>query len=385
MTYIYFIANIFVLFLSLYSANRRKSTEKTCMILSCVTWALLFGLRAYTVGNDTPNYAAYYENRNTPYIGYGTVEHPGDSIEWGFIAITRLLYTFSDSASFFFSVVAVTLFFGIYQIYSKESKSNMTWCFLLLTITGLSFIGLISMMRQTMSISIFLLSLYFFYSFHNQRETDWKCWKKNMNLVFFISCAIFSILIHRTSIILLGGLLLLLLWKNNRKISYIAIISSFIISLFYGNIINYTMEFVLNFIGSVSEDKIALLGNRYEETMHDTGGASLIRRFSYLIPVLVTIKYTEEKDINSFCFKCMLVAFIGLFCFSVSYMMNRLVTVYLVLGMCKFVPPPAMKKGSKLYSFYMSVTLYYLWRIFVGYGNWPVTDSTLPYYFFWQQ
>lgn len=385
MTHIYFIANIFILFLFLYSFNRGKSTEKACIILSCVTWALLFGLRAYTVGNDTPNYAAYYENRNTPYIGYGTVDHPGDSIEWGFVAITRLLHTFSHSASFFFLVVAITLFFGIYKIYQKEAKSNATWCFLLLTITGLTFIGLISMMRQTMSISALLLSIYFFYSFQSEREKNWKCWTKNMNLIFSISCAIISILIHRTSIMLFGGLLLLLLWKNNRKISFIAIISSFVISIFYGNIISNTMDIVLNFIGSISDDKIALLGNRYEDTMHDTAGSSLIRRFSYLIPVLVTIKYTEDKDLNSFCFKCMLVAFIGLFCFSVSYMMNRLVTVYLVLGMCKFVPPLAMKKGSKLHFFYISVTLYYLWRIFVAYENWPVTDSILPYYFFWQQ
>ena len=335
------------------------------------------------VGNDSPNYAAYFENRNTPGVGYGTINYPGDSIEWGFIFITRLLHFISDSATFFFLAEAVTLFLCIYHIYRIGSKSNPVWCLLLLNIVGVAFFSLMPMMRQTLSICVLFLALFIFYRYYENKDIISR--KQHFQvLVLVASLAILSVFVHRSSMMIFGGLLVIVLWKNTRKLSYVIMLVSFIIAFSFGNIIGNVMDFALISISGVADEKIALLGERYESTMEDSVGMSVIRAISYLVPVLVTIKYSEENEIKSFFFKCMIVAFSCQILFSNSYMMNRLSIVFLVLGMCKFVPEAAMRKRSNLFVFYMVVTLYYLWRAFVAYGKWSDTDSTLPYYFFWE-
>lgn len=383
MTYIYFFIEIIIFFLFLYSKGRGLKVTNKCLAISCILWTLIFGLRGYMVGNDSPNYAAYFENRNTPGVGYGNINYPGDSIEWGFVAITRLLHFFSDSATFFFLAEAMVLFFCIYHIYKIGCNSNSVWCLLLLNIVGVTFFSLMPMMRQTLSICVLFLSLFIFYRYYNNKYTISNKHRFQI-LVISASLAILSVFVHRSSMMIFGGLFVIMLWKNTRKISYVIILASFIIALFFGNLIGDVMDFALISISGVADEKIALLGERYENTMADSEGMSVIRAISYLVPVLVTIKYSEEDEINTFFFKCMIVAFTCQLLFSNSFMMNRLSIVFLVLGMCKFIPKAAMRKGSNLYVFYIIVTLFYLWRAFVGYGKWPNTDSTLPYYFFWE-
>lgn len=383
MTYIFFYIEIIIFFLFMYSKDRGIKVTNKCLAISCILWTLIFGLRGYMVGNDSPNYAAYFENRNTPGVGYGTIDYPGDSIEWGFIAITRLLHFISDSATFFFLAEAVVLFFCIYHIYRIGSKSNSVWCLLLLNIAGVTFFSLMSMMRQTLSICVLFLALFIFYRYYENKDIISRK-KRFQVMVLSASLAVLSVFVHRSSMMIFGGLFVIMLWKNTRKFSYIIMVASFVFAFFFGSLIGDLMDFALISISGFADEKIALLGDRYADTMADHEGMSLIRAMSYLIPMMVTIRYSEDDEINSFFFKCMIVAFSCQLLFSQSYMMNRLSIVFLVLGMCKFVPQAAMKKGSNLYVFYIIVTLYYLWRAFVGYGKWPDTDSTLPYYFFWE-
>lgn len=384
MTYIFFVVEIILLLLFLYSKDKDRICERKCMIVACILWTLIFGLRAYCVGNDTPGYAAFFENRGTPYLGYGTVDCPGSTMEWGFVLVSRILHYISNSATFLFTSIAFCLFGCIYYIYVKGSSSNMVWCFLLLNIVGVTFINLIPMVRQTMSISLLFLSLLFFYRFYDVQMKILHYFK-NIYFWIFIVLLILSIFTHRTSIIIFGILLMLSVLKITRNLSYIIIIGAFVVSTFWGTIISETMDIILGNISGLKDENISLLGTRYEDTISDTHGISLIRKLSFMIPMVVTIRYTEEKELSSFFFKNLIVAFACIFLFSTSYMMNRLSVVFLVLGMCKFVPASAMTKGSKLFYFYILVTIYYLWRAFVAYGKWPITDSTLPYYFFWQQ
>lgn len=384
MTYIYFIVEIIIFLLFFYSKDKGKQHEEYGMIMACCLWAMVFGLRAYCVGNDTPNYAAFFENRGTPYLGYGTVDRPGSTMEWGFVLVSRILHYISNSATFLFTSIAFSLFGCVYYIYAKECRANMVWSFLLLNIIGVTFLSLIPMVRQTMSICLLLLSLFFFYRFYDDKIKYFNFFS-NINFWIFAGLFFLAIFTHRSSIMMFGILLLSSILKNTRTISYIIIIVAFLVSTFWGSIISETMETVLSNVSGFEDDNVSILGSRYEDTINDTHGISLIRKLSFMIPIFVTIRYTDEKEINTFFFKNLITAFTVLFLFSTSYMMNRLSVVFLVLGMCKFVPASAMTKGSKLFYFYILVTIYYLWRAFVAYGKWPITDSTLPYYFFWQQ
>lgn len=387
MTYIFFIVEIILLLLFIYSRDKDKRVENVCMIIACILWTLIYGLRANCVGNDTLNYAFFYENRNIPGVGYGTVDIPGDQMEIGFIIISRILHCISDSTTFFFTVIAVCFFSCIYFLYRYGCHSNMIWCFLLLNITGNTFICTMSMLRQTMSICVLFIALVFFFNLYsrNQGKLNFKKNYKNINFLLFVGLSFFSILVHRTSLMIFAVIFILSFIKNSKTISTIAIVVAFICAFFYAEVPGLIMDMALGSIDEFSDEKISLLGNRYEHTMSQTEGMSVIRALSYCVPILVTIKYSEEKDVKSIFFKCMITAFVCQLMFSTSYMMNRLSVVFIVLGMCKFVPASAMTKGSKLFYFYILVTIYYLWRAFVAYGKWPITDSTLPYYFFWQQ
>lgn len=386
MTYTYFVVEIIIFLLFLYSRDKSERIENAGMIVACILWTLIFGLRAYCVGNDTPGYAAFFENRNIPGVGYGTVDFPGDTIESGFIIVSRILHFFSSSATFFFTAIAVTFFSGIYLVYRYGCRSNMIWCFLLSNIIGNTFICAISMMRQTMSISVLLISLFFFFRFYSKNQYELKLKKiySNIDFILFVFLGAFSMLIHRTSFMIFGALLILALIKNNKTISSIIILVSFFSSFFISDVAGSVMDIALEGIRGLSDENISLLGDRYESTMGQSEGMSIIRALSYCVPLLVTIRYTDEKDVNSFFFKCLIAAFVCQLLFSTSYMMNRLSIVFFILGMSKFIPEAAMKKRGDLYWLYIYVTIYYMWRTFVGYGKWPATDTMLPYYFVWQ-
>ena len=65
-------------------------------------------------------------------------------------------------------------------------------------------------------------------------------------------------------------------------------------------------------------------------------------------------------------------------------MVTRLNLLFLILGFTVVVPEK-VEKNDKLRMFYILATLYYLWRAYAGFENWPFwQDSSLPYYFFWE-
>ena len=81
--------------------KKRRVIENRNLLISCLLWALVAGLRAYSIGNDTLGYTAFFEGTNIKGVGYGTVQFPGDTIEWGFVTLSRF-YTISRKMVRFF-------------------------------------------------------------------------------------------------------------------------------------------------------------------------------------------------------------------------------------------------------------------------------------------
>ena len=110
---VYFVViMLMVLFVILtYNSTMNKQNKYLALFLSI--WCLLFGLRHKSVGNDSTGYAAFFEGHGDTWI-YGTINSPGDNIEWGFVEISRLLNLISSSYTFYFLVISILFIIPIY-------------------------------------------------------------------------------------------------------------------------------------------------------------------------------------------------------------------------------------------------------------------------------
>lgn len=149
---------LFTFFLILFSYKKSIGKQNKCLLAICVLWSLVWGLRGYGVGNDTPEYAKYFNGTGIPFWGYGTVDCPGDTIEPGFIIIGKFLSLFSDSPTFFFLSVAILQFSAIYYLYKDRCAS--LWGLLFFFIVGLGYEAAIIATRQSLSLSLVLWSVY---------------------------------------------------------------------------------------------------------------------------------------------------------------------------------------------------------------------------------
>ena len=168
----------------------------------------------------------------------------------------------------------------------------------------------------------------------------------------------------------------------SKRIGYSVVTGSFLVSIFFQSQIGVFFDNVLFFIGGFNNDIVSLLGDRYADTFGETS-SSFIRNLSWTIPCLLTLSFTDKEKIKSFYVKCYIFSVSAFLMFNASYMITRLNLVFLILGFTASLPD-AISKNIKLRIFYILVTLYYLWRAYIGFEKWPITDSSLPYYFIWE-
>ena len=112
---IYFVPEVLLFLLSLYSMRLNFSEFKRCLIVICLVWICIFGLRSGLVGNDTNNYVSFFLNKNAG-MGYGDLNGRSE-VEPGLIFITRIIKFVSDSFTIWFLIIAAWLWLAIYNFY----------------------------------------------------------------------------------------------------------------------------------------------------------------------------------------------------------------------------------------------------------------------------
>lgn len=375
---IYFVLELLAFILVIFDLKKRGGNNKKILLAYCILWGIVAGLRRYDVGNDTPGYVAFFEGTNIKGIGYGTVQYPGETIEYGFVLLSKLLNFISTNGTFFLLVEGLFIYYAIYLTY-KNQKYGL-WSFLIFMLIGNNFVVLHAMIRQVFSIAFLLIGIYYFQK-NGMKYNSYKDLKKT-NVICGILCCIFAATIHRTSIILFPLLLILYFMPMSKRIGYSIVTGSFLISIFFQSQIGAFFDNVLFFIGGFNNDIVSLLGDRYADTFGETS-SSLIRNLSWAIPCLVTLSFTDKEKIKSFYVKCYIFSVSAFLMFNASYMITRLNIMFLILGFTASLPD-AINKNIKLRTFYILVTLYYLWRAYIGFEKWTITDSSLPYYFIWE-
>lgn len=379
---IYFIVEIIMFMFVLNEIGNKKPVANKALFTCCILWALLAGLRAYSVGNDTPGYTAFYEGTNMKGVGYGTVTFPGETIEWGFIALSRVLHWVSESGTFFLLANGLLVYLSIFLIY-KEKKYGL-WGLLIFMAIGNNFIALNTAIRQSFSIGILLVGIFFISKLSRKdKSISWFQYIKQPYGLIGILCCVFAGTVHRTSIMLFPLLAFVWLVPMTKKIGYTCVGLAFVVSMFFSSYIGSFFDAMLTLIGGISNDNVALLGDRYADTFGETS-SSLIRNLAWFIPCMVCIGCSSKERIKSFYMKCYIFSVSAYLLFSASFMVTRLNLLFLILGFTVAIPEK-VEKNDKLRMFYILATLYYLWRAYAGFEKWPIwQDSSLPYYFFWE-
>lgn len=361
-----------------------KASSKQCnifLLLCCSLWSLIFGLRGYNVGNDTPHYAGFFDGTNPAYGGYGTYKAPGETIEWGYIMINRFLSIFSSSATFLFLIHAFFLFSLIYILY-KDKKSSIMSLIWLFSFGSMLTVMMVAM-RQSFSVCFVLLS-YILLAKLQEKNLSKKEMLKDKYFWFAFISFVFSVTVHRTSIFFFPVLLVLYFVRLNKKIIYALIFMALIVAALYKDLLSNFFDMGMFLIGGVEDDKISLLADRYREDMENTG-ASFFSLIALISPVIVTTYLSKKNDINTLPYKSLIFGLVIFVLFSSSPVVSRIVLVFLILGYSVSVPK-AVSKNRLLFLFYFMVSSYYLWRSIAHfYDDLASKNNTYIFYnFFWE-
>jgi len=377
--YVYVFAELLLIVMALISQRATNKQRNAFLFIGCFIWALIFGLRGYNVGNDTPAYAGFFSCKNV-WSGYGTYKDPEQSIEWGYVALNRILSLFSDSATFLFLVHGFLLFFIIYHLYKNKANSVMSLLWLMCFSSMLTV--MMVALRQSFSVCFVLLSILMFSQLQKGQKLRSSLSNKYfwLGLIFFV----FSISIHRSSILFFPLLIIISFVKFNKISVYIALSSALVIALLFSEVLSEVFDMGIMMIGEVDDEKISLLADRYKDYM-DNPAASLANILSTSIPIFLTTYLSKNEEVNSLSFKCLIVGIVVYLLFSSSPIISRYVLVFIILGY-SVVIPRTVNKRPLAFLFYFAVTAYYLWRAIVRFGDDldSLNNTYILYKFFWE-
>lgn len=372
----------------------KKQTQKMqnkyifCILL---LWGIVFGLRSFDCGNDTYMYHRFFSGE---YIsGLGTYMIDSDSEEIGFTIVANLLHRISDETTFFFLTTAIAAFLVIYPFYRNNSTG--LWNLLCFFIMSASFSSYIIAMRQSISMILIFLGIYFFkLFFDSQSRSDERTKKKqpfkitqiwrNRNLLIGVCLCFFAIFVHRTTILLLPLLLIVNFLKFNRTTATITIVTVFVLSLSFTSTIGHFFDVILAYVGGLSNDNVNLLAERYENNF-GSSSITTLKLLSWCVPMLVTARVSSETRMKSFQFTCLMIGFILYILLGSSTMCIRISMMFQLIGFAMFVPEE-VNKNKKLYWIYIVFTILFFYSAYQNYERWIVSpyDSTLPFLFFWE-
>lgn len=266
--------------------------------------------------------------------------------------------------------------------YYKDKKFSL-WSLLFFIVMSKTFFGLPIMARQTMSIGLVLIALLFF--IHAKIDFTYKNIIHNKKVIFGVALFVFSIFVHRTSLILFPLLLGVFFLRINKMACYVVVVITFLISMFGRDLISTYFDLMLGLVGNVSDDNVSLMQARYEDAFASRD-FSLVRASTWTLALLLSIWSSNKEDISKYNYKCLIVAFVLYMLLGTSSMGIRISVVFQIIGFSVIVPSSitANKVAKKML---VLLTLAFIINSYSNFESWAIEnmDSGLPYYFFWEK
>lgn len=375
---IYFFGEVIMFFLALLVNYLSLSKNKMFFKIICFFWAFLFGLRAYCVGNDTQEYADFFMGSKS---FYGQIDD-NPELEIGFLVFLKVLRQLTTYPTILFSILSTWLFYLVYKIYLKVGRYD-SYCYSLLIFFVISncFMTLMCATRQCLSFCVLLSGLYI--CINSKSLLDKKKKKKEILLGCLIMFS--AILFHKSIAFLLLILGIAYYMHFSKKIMYIMIVSSFVLSYFFLSYIGDLFNQVFVFAGSTAFNGIdADVMTRYSDDF-GTFNQNFITLLAWSIPPLLTIYLSDNDYVDNFYFRIMILSVCIFLLFNTTYLIERINTLLILLGFTKYLPYNKYKNINKYKLIYVLFALIMLVKAGIRYDNWPITDSTVPYYFIWEK
>lgn len=380
---IYFYLQTFAFICYIYSYSKPQAYKNKLLMFNMFLWVFLMGFRAYTVGPDSYDYALFFEGK---YGIYGTLNHPNDSLEIGFLVISQILHFINSSGTWLFLSLSVAVWWCLYKLY-KDRENCLLSILWLICINSNVLVILHCIVRQAWSIVFFLLAIILLRKVKlldniEKNKNFLSQFRKRImynkwSVLIIVVCLLLAMFTHRTSLILMTIAILLFFVPNSKKISNVVLTVVVIVSIFFHDLITNFFQSIMFLIGDVENEKISLLAERYGENLGETS-ASVIRLISITAPIYLTIYLTDNKTIKTFEFKSLIMSVIIYLLFNEIYMIMRIDILFMIFGY--IVAIPSFKgKNKKFIYLYIMFTLYYLWR---AYANFEKVDENhfVPYF-----
>jgi len=377
----------------------------------CILWSLVFGLRGRDVGNDTPGYADFIEDI---YGFYGSVSVPNEGLEEGFVYIIRFLTFFTSSYTLIFSLFAALLFIAINKIYIKNGTSPL-WGMLILMLIGTNWNIMMVAFRQSIAMIFMLFALLLMDKLYGIEINSLIRLKRFWIAMLLV---IISMTIHRTMIIIYPILAILFFFRIGKRLAYLMIIGSFILSFMLSDLIAVGIDFFLvNLEGASESEGMEALAERYQND-YGANRMSLVGQLIWAVPGLLAVYYydynnndaentvdeynrddnlpedtpvvidvesreTLNKQTNYFYLNCLIVSVCIYLIFQQSSMVTRINLIFIILGFSSIIPEKA-RYSLPLFYFYILYTLMLFIRAYIGATIWFENDTSIPYKFFWE-
>jgi len=383
---IYFYVLIIMFVFVLLSFRAKPKQRDRYFMFCCCLMVLVLGLRGYQVGNDTPGYAQFISGKNyTGFFSYGTVDKPEESLEWGFVALMRIIHIFTSSPTVLFLLQQTFLFTIIYYLYKRTNQEYALWSLLLFFVLNHGqFVFLSVALRQAISTSFLLLGVCIIEYKKEEIKSFKGRWFRNKYLMLSIIIMLLAAFMHRTSIILFPFVLLSYYLKTSKKVAISIIAATSLIAMYIPDTFSQLFDFVLANIAGVADEKVSLMGDRYKDAFDDSSSQKVIFLFSRAVIPIFVIYFMDKKKVAPVFLNCILISTVISLIMSGSNMVARLVQVFAVIGGAAYVPMVA-KRNLFVKCAMLVVTVGYLYKCYTAFVNWDyVEDSFLPYKFFWE-
>lgn len=379
---IYFVPEVLLFLLSLYSMRLNFSGFKRCLIVICLVYICIFGLRSGLVGNDTNNYVSFFLNKNAG-MGYGDLNGRSE-VEPGLIFITRIIKFVSDSFTIWFLIIAAWLWLAIYNFYIiitdyKKIAPGLLAIFLMAN----TFVTLMVAMRQATAICVFLTGIILIIK-NNYIDGKIKLHLGNKMQLVGLLLVIFTVFIHKSMILLIPIVLGAQILKVTRTKLICFVLISCMISILFSDSIGSLFNLFFVSFGQLGIDFVN--SDVMDVYAEDFGGNTqkITTYIAWALPAIVTIRLSDENEVQDLFFKIYVLSVCLFLLLSKTFLIERINSSLMLLGFTRFWPTIATKK-SKWRVAYLCFLLLLLVNAFVRYNNWPSTDSCIPYYFFWEK
>lgn len=378
MRYFYWYLYLLLWLLALIAPYISLRARNCLFAFYCALWAFVFGFKRYDVGNDTPDYVSFFENRGLG-MRYGTVDNPFETSEIGFVYIARFLNIFTENATIIFFIIGIFIWYIVYKLYVNHSKLPFLSLFFMLTSLGVMFYTMQIAVRQAISTGVACAGILLIYKSSNGILKTSNINKMMLGLLVLMS----SITIHRTTGMIVLSMIIIYFIKINKSMAYVLLSLFTVMALVYANLITQLFDIVLILVDGISDENISLLGDRYAG-VSNTATFSKSSFLGWTFLGYARIYFSEKKDLNSYFFKTFLFTCCLQQILQFTGLRMRFLCLYMIIGFIASVPE-ICAKSKRIYMLYMIAALYFLYLNYDWFTISDVkSDTASLYYFIWQ-